>query len=965
MKQQLLLLLCAIFFPAFVFAGYTKKDPVKGDPIDAHIYTLDNGLTVYLSVNKDEPRVQTYIAVRAGSKYDPAETTGLAHYLEHMLFKGTSVIGTINWEEEKKVLKQISDLYEDHKDAKSPDMKAEIYKQIDSLSYLASSYAVPNEYDKMVSMLGARGTNAFTSNDQTVYVNNIPSNELERWLMLESERFRELVLRLFHTELETVYEEFNINQDRDGRWSYQATWEGMYPNHPYGTQSTIGLGEHLKSPSMVNIHDYFDTYYRPNNVAVCIAGDLDPEATIKMVDKYFGDWEQAEIPEFREQGSKNYEYPLEREIVGKQAEHVYIGFPYGGAGTEDALYLTLIDEMMSNGSAGLIDININKKQLMLGGSSFRDIKKDYSAHMFYGTPKEGQSLEEVRDLLLGQIEVLKNGEFDEWLVEATINKLKLDRMRRFESNGGRAFAFVDAFIEEKNWADFINEMEAMDKISKKDIVAFANEKYGDNYVVTYKRKGDPDRHKVEKPSITPVIVNRDTASEFMQYFRRVSSEDVEPRFVDFDNAIEESTWSDKVTISFIENEKNDRFELYYIFDMGSDHDLMLAEGIRLLTFLGTDKYSPEEFQKELFKFGLSLDVSASDDYVYVSLGGLEENMDKGVELLEHLLNNVKGDADAYQSLVARTSKSREDAKSDKGTILRRALYNYGLYGPESPYQHRLSIEEMEAIDVQELEKKIKMLPNFEHRVFYYGTKGLDHLSKLLDKHHELPEAWAAIPEKAEFEQLETTKNQVYFVHFDMVQAEMMIITRDEQFNPDLMGNAYLFNSYFGSGLSSIVFQEIREQKALAYSAYAYFSSPSEKDQHHYARAYVGTQADKLEQAADAILELINDMPYVPAQFEASRQAALKNIATDWTTGSSIYWSRERARDRGLDYDIRKDIYDAIGEIDFDAMEAFFQEHIADRPRTFLVLGHRDQVDMEVLEGLGEVKELTLEEIFGY
>jgi predicted Zn-dependent peptidase len=253
------LLLIAVL-PFNLFAGYTKEDPVKGDPIDAHIFTLDNGLKVYLSVNKDEPRVQTYIAVRAGSKYDPAETTGLAHYLEHMLFKGTSLIGTIDWENESAVLQQISDLYEDHKNAERPDTKASIYAQIDSLSYVASTFAVPNEYDKMVSMLGARGTNAFTSNDQTVYVNNIPSNEIERWLMLESERFGELVLRLFHTELETVYEEFNINQDRDGRWSYQAVWEGLHPEHPYGTQSTIGLGEHLKNPSMVNIHEYFDNY---------------------------------------------------------------------------------------------------------------------------------------------------------------------------------------------------------------------------------------------------------------------------------------------------------------------------------------------------------------------------------------------------------------------------------------------------------------------------------------------------------------------------------------------------------------------------------------------------------------------------------------------------------------------------------------------------------------------------------
>ncbi len=940
-------------------------DPVKGDPIDAQIYTLDNGLTVYMSVNKDEPRVQTYIAVRAGSKYDPAETTGLAHYLEHMLFKGTSEIGTINWEEEQKVLQQISDLYEDHKDAVSPDQKAMIYEDIDSLSYVASTFAVPNEYDKMVSMLGARGTNAFTSNDQTVYVNNIPSNEIERWLMLESDRFSELVLRLFHTELETVYEEFNINQDRDGRWSYQAVWEGLYPNHPYGTQSTIGLGEHIKSPSWININDYFDSYYQPNNVAICLAGDIDPEATIKLIDKYFGDWEAGDVPEFVQPEITPVTEPIYKETYGQQAEHVYIGFAFDGAGTMDEIYMTLIDEMMSNGSAGLIDLNINKKQLMQRGSSFRDIRLDYSAHMLYGMPKADQSLEEVKDLLLSQVEAVKNGEFEEWMLKATIQSLKMDRLRTFEGNGGRAFSFVNAFIEEKDWDYFLSEIELMEKITKKDIVEFANERYGENYVVVYKRKGEADRHKVEKPSITPVVVNRDVASEYMEYFGTMEADPVQPRFVNYEESIEEIQWEDRVDVAYIENEKNDRFELYYIFDLGSHNDLELALAIQYLEFLGTDKFSPEELQQELYKYGLDLNVSSGSDQVYVSLGGLEENLDKGVEMLEHILANATANPDAYSSMVSRVAKSRSNAKTDKGTIFNRALRNYGIYGEDSPYQHRLSIEQMEAIDPEALAEKVRGISSYEHKIFYYGTLGMDKLMKVIEKHHSLPAEFTEIPAAKQFEQLATDENKVLFVHFDMVQAEMTVLSRDESFNKDLLGYSNLFNSYFGAGLSSIVFQEIREQKALAYSAYSIFSSPGKSEDHHYLRAYVGTQADKLELAADALLTLIDSMPYVPLQFEASRDAAIKSISTDWTTGSSIYWSRQSAHRRGLNYDVREDVYKALQEIDFARLEMFFYAHVANRPKTYLVMGNREQVDMEVLENLGEVTELSLEEIFGY
>ncbi|HXH17750.1 MAG TPA: insulinase family protein, partial [Chitinophagales bacterium] len=296
-------LLFAVFSAILVFSSCKPKEQTKypyesvhNDPLNARIYTLKNGLKVYLTVNSREPRIQTYIAVRAGSKFDPKETTGLAHYLEHMMFKGTQDFGTLDWEKEKIMLDTISALYELHKNTADPEQKKKIYHRIDSISYEASKLAVPNEYDKMMTSLGAKGTNAYTWVEQTVYVNDIPSNELEKWLYLESNRFRTLVLRLFHTELETVYEEFNRAQDNDYRKSWDAVQNGLYPSHPYGTQTTLGEGEHLKNPSMVNIHRYFDRYYVPNNIAICLSGELDPDKTIALIDKYFGGWQPKEVP---------------------------------------------------------------------------------------------------------------------------------------------------------------------------------------------------------------------------------------------------------------------------------------------------------------------------------------------------------------------------------------------------------------------------------------------------------------------------------------------------------------------------------------------------------------------------------------------------------------------------------------------------------------------------------------------
>jgi len=257
----------------------------ENDPMHVRIYTLDNGLKVYISVNHDEPRIQTLIAVRAGSTYDPDDATGLAHYLEHMMFKGTSQIATVNWPEEQKLLQQISNLYEQHRNEKNEAKKKAIYHQIDSLSGVAAQYACPNEYDKMVSSIGATGTNAYTSDERTVYINDIPSNELEKWAFLESERFSQLVLRLFHTELETVFEEFNRGQDNDMTQLWQTLFKTAFKKHGYGTHTTIGRGEDLKNPSMVKIHEFFDKYYVPNNMAICLAGDLNPDEAIQVINK--------------------------------------------------------------------------------------------------------------------------------------------------------------------------------------------------------------------------------------------------------------------------------------------------------------------------------------------------------------------------------------------------------------------------------------------------------------------------------------------------------------------------------------------------------------------------------------------------------------------------------------------------------------------------------------------------------
>jgi predicted Zn-dependent peptidase len=942
-------------------------EAVPNDPIETRIYKLDNGLTVYLSRNADAPRIQTQVAVRAGSKHDPADATGLAHYLEHMLFKGTSAVGSSDWEKEKVLLQQISDLYEKRRTVTDEVEREEIYAQIDKLSHEAAQYAIPNEYDKMISTLGAKGTNAYTYVEQTVYLNDIPSDELEKWMMVESVRFQELVLRLFHTELETVYEEFNMGQDNDQRNAGKAMMAALFRNHPYGTQTTIGTGEHLKDPSMRKIHEYFSTYYVPNNMAVILAGDLDYDRTIAMVDKHFGSWERKEVPAFKFKPEEPRTTPAVVEVFGPMADWVDVGWRIKGARTEDELLGSMIAGILSNGKAGLIDLDLVQGQKVLNAYAYSSALNDHGRLQLHAQPRQGQTVEQAYRLLLDQIEKVKNGAFDDWLMAAVVNDQKMRRLKSFtESNSARASAMTDAFITGKQWKDVVDLHDRMAKITRQQVMDFAKKNLGMDHVVVYKRSGEnKNAYKVTKPKITPVEINRETSSAWRENWDKIPSAEITPMFIDYDTAIAQHTLKNGIPLAHVSNPSNDLFSLMYVLDMGTNNDRSLALAIKYIPYLGTKTYSPADLKKEFFKHGLSMGVNVGEDRVYVSLSGLEKDLPKGVELLEHLLADAQPNEEALKELISDIEKERLDQLKDKRAILFNAMFNHARYGERSPFKDQLSIEEMRAISSKDLIAKIKELTSYEHRVFYYGRRKTDEIAAFLEESHVVPAELKAYPPATEYPELETSGNTVVFVDHDMVQTEMLLVSKSMPFNTEQLPYASLFNEYFGSGLSSIVFQEIREAKALAYSAYCSYTTPGKKEQAHYVRAFIGTQSDKLPDAVNAMLALMNDMPADETQFAGARTSALKGIASDRITRERIYWSWDNARRLGLDHDYRKDNYERIPQITLDDMRKFFEQEIKGRNYTYLVIGKEANIDFAALEKLGAVKKLTKKEVFGY
>lgn len=943
--------------------GYTYET-VANDPTGLRLYTLSNGLKVYLSQNKDEPKIQTLIGVRAGSVYDPAENTGLAHYLEHMLFKGTSHFGTQDWEAEEPYLKQISDLYEQHKETTDPEEKKAIYQQIDQVSQEASKISIANEYDKMVASLGIEGNNAGTSNELTVYMSTIPSNQLDKWLLLEKERFSELVLRLFHTELEAVYEEFNQSQDSDSRKVNFALMDALFPTHPYGQQTTIGKAEHLKNPSMVAIHNYFDTYYVPNNMAVIMVGDLEFDSVIQKVNETFGSFERKEVTHPKQPIEAPISAPIEVEVFGPDAESVQVAFRTGGVGSEDQKYMTLIDMLMSNSTAGLLDLNLNQQQKVLRASSYNNFMIDYGMYTLNGRPKEGQSLEEVKDLMLEQLENIKTGNFDSWLIDAVINDMKLSNMRSYEEISSVAYEYLDAYISFQDWRDKVAFMSELRKITKEELMAYAQEHLQENYVVAYKRQGEStDLVKVENPGITPVALNRDKQSKFIQAFDAMESAQTAPVFVDFQSAIQRTSLPNGLEVAHIENPTNDLAELYFIFDMGSDHMPLLTYALNYYNYLGTAELSAEEVKKEFYKLGISLNTSVGNDQTFISLTGLRENMGKGLQLMTRVIEGLQVDADAYGKYIETVAKARKDNKSNKRSILWNGLRSFAQYGENSRLRNNISIEQLKSTDPQNLVDLIKTLKKYKHRLFYFG-KDLKGMTAEVNTHHQVEAPFKEYPEARKYEE-QVPSNQVYFANYDMVQAELILLGKGNGYDSKLDAATQMYNNYFGSGLSSIVFQELRESQSLAYSAFSIYSQASDDINSDYLFNYIGTQANKIPQAVGAMQTLLEKMPYIPEQFEIARQSAIQQLENERITKSNIFWTYENLQKRGLDYDTRKDTYEMLQKMSFADLEAFFNSTIKNQKFDAVIIGNKNDVDLNALAKLGNVRELEIDYLFNY
>ncbi len=925
--------------------------------------TLDNGLTVYLSPNAEEPRFYAEIITRAGSKHDPSTNTGLAHYLEHLLFKGTRSFGTENFAEEEPLLRQISELYEQRAAEKNETKRDEIYRQINTLSTEASKLAIPNEMDRVYSDMGAKGLNAHTWHEETVYKIDLPANRLEHWAKIESERFAQPVFRLFHTELETVYEEKNRAIDNKHRLIYRAVNNLLFKVHPYGQQSTLGTVEHLKNPSIYAIEEFYSKHYVPQNMAICLSGDLDPEPTFAIIEKYFGKWSGPE--ELRPEPSWN-EKPLEgREFVEVEylgEEHVVLAFRTAPKHHEDYPALRLVDMILDNSVAGLINLDLVEKQKVRAAGCYPQNLNDFGAHYLYGTPKDGQSLETVEQLLLQQIERVKKGDFEDWALQAVINDFKKRQKENYEKNDQRVELLRDTFLAFVDWNVTLNEISEMERVTKADIIRVANKYYGKDYVAGFRIDAQHDLPSIEKPAIDPLSIDPDKGSSFMEEVDQLAYEPLQPKFLvpEKDFSVREISPGIRLIHTF--NPLNDLFNLEVRMDLGFDHQPMLSTAKRMLDRAGARKMSSEDLKVEWYKLGTDFGFGVQEHFCNFFINGLDENFLSSLQLAESHLLFPNSSEEIWNETKDIILSERDDEQKDPNALTH-ALAHFHRYGENSRYLKRSSDTDLNNSTTSGLSELLKQAVESPRSILYFGPQSPDVVEQWIrdsflgvsPKH----KAAKVEPDRS----LKTQKDQVYFLHKEMAQAQVRFEFSSGLLDESLTPSVQIFNEYFGGGMAGLVFQELREARALAYSAWARFFTPSRPDEENVMVGSIGCQADKTIDAMEAFIGLLKEMPVSNTRWSSAHASLLSAYRTNPITSRAIPKFVYDVDTLGLKIDPRESRFKNLSKAKIDGFEKFYQDKIKAKSILFSVVGDSTRIDMEALEKFGPFTQVTAKELF--
>ncbi|MDL2261971.1 insulinase family protein [Bacteroidales bacterium OttesenSCG-928-I21] len=927
-------------------------------------FVLENGLTVYLNEDMSIPTVLGAVVVKTGGKYDPPHATGTSHYLEHMLFKGTDKIGTTNYEEEKIFLDSIAIKYDELSEVTDEEQRKEIQKQINELSLKAGEYAIPNELDKILDMIGSTNVNAFTSNEVVAYFNMFPESQIENWLYLYSQRFTNPVFRLFQSELETVFEEKNMYADDLMTTFVEKFYAQFYKNHPYGTQTIIGSADDIKNPSLTTMQEMFNTYYVANNMALILTGSFDTEKTKVLVEKYFLDWKSGVVPEFPVYEEVDFEGIV---VVKERLTPIKVGvmgFRTVSATDEDAIIFDVCQALLNNSaSTGYFDkLNLNRK--VLAAIGLNDIRNDHGAFAIIYVPRIiGQSLSKTRKVVHKEILKLQTGNIDTDFFEAIKLGLIKEHAKSMESSIDRGFMIAEIFVSNKTWNDIVDYPDKIQKITIEDVKRVANKYFGNNYLSYESRMGFPKKEKLKKPGFDPVIPkNSEAKSEFMKDFEKRPEPAPKPSPIEIGKHILITDINDKSKFYYSKNNINDIFNLEIKFHSGLFNDNRYTHLSDYIELIGTQKRSLNELNEELQKLGATAWVYAEDDYFIVSIDGFDKHLNKTLELVLERLKTPKANDSKLKIVKSFDTFARKYEKNNPDE-LSTILLNYALFGDKSKYITRLSKKEIKKIKSEELLNLLAKTLEKPYSIHYSGSltnqEVFDIVASQVDfESIKNDEQFPVIQERKKY-----CENTILFLNeASAVQSKIYFFIEGNINTAEERAVSTAFTNYFGSGMSSLVFQEIREFRSLAYHSQAKYVNGKNLDSPGYFISFLGTQADKTVEAIFIVDSLIRNMPRKENRIYRLKSLSLQSINSNIPDFREASKYVENCMLRGYDSDPRLKHYDVFKNLGFEDIVNFYEKNIYEKPVVITIVGNKKQINIDELSKFGKIIELKRKQI---
>lgn len=937
------------------------SEPLARDKMGVTIHRLDNGLTVYLSPNDQEPRITAWIVVRAGGAHDPDDSTGMAHYLEHMLFKGSTKLGTKDFAKEKIHLDMIRALYEKLFEAESETERKAIYAEIDAENKKAGQYAIPNELDKAYKQLGIRGVNAFTSNERTVYVADLPKNRLEAWAKLEEDRFKNPIFRLFLPEIETVYEEKNRSLDNPGRIISEALNAKLFKGHPYG-RTVLGTVEHLKNPSLEKMYAFYNRFYRPNNMAVVLAGDFDRKETLAILEKHFGVWEprplpprpMREIPRLAK--DERVEVKYEAEERGILAWHTV---PHGHV---DEAALIVMDMVMDNSESGIINLRLNQAQKLKRAGSYPRLNNEAGAWYLWFLPKEGQTLEQAEQLVLETVKAVKNGEFSEDDLEAIILDFEIGEKTSLESNSSRVGTMANAFILYQDWDYAIDGLQRLKAVTKVDVVRVAKQYMGVNRLTAFRRKAKPTIVSIKKPAFTKLGIDSKSESPFFHEIVSTPAQPIRPKWVE-----EDRDYRKLRTVAgplyYVKNPMNDLFTLDFHFERGSKHERKLCAALELWDLAGAGDMSSEQLKRRLYSKGLKISTYCGDTDSGAVVSGLDAHLDEGLSLLRLRFERPVFKEDDLVKMVQIWIGQHKDNKVNPGYI-QHALREWSRQGRDSLVLRELNDEEIKALTQEELVALLRSFFDWERRASYVGTLAPGEIVKKVVRSGKTKADFKKKPKREAIDYTKVSKNRVIFTHRDMVQAKVGMFAPDTLYDPERHLDYQFYSNYMGGGMSAVIFQEVREARALAYAAGGGYAAAGRPEDENLIWGGLGCQADKTIEATNLLHGLLHTLPPSEKRFAETKKSIIQGYRTNPITFRGVAGAVMGWEDAGLKRDPRPKRMERAEGYTLAQLKAF-AEGWKERPMTIHILGNKERVNLKGLKKMGTFIEKSVDALFPY